>query len=99
MKTFFCKLIAPRPSFAQDMTPAEGKLMQDHADHWKAAMAKGHVVAFGLVGDPAGFYGVGIVEFEDEASARAFTDQDPTIRAQQGFRFEIQPMPFGAVRP
>jgi hypothetical protein len=99
MNAFFCKLIAPRPSFAQDMSPAEAQLMKDHGAYWREAMARGNVVSFGLVADPAGAYGIGIVEFEDAAAARSFTDGDPTILSQRGFRFEIQPMPFGAVRP
>lgn len=99
MKTFFCKLIAPRPSFTQDMTAAEGKLMQEHGAYWREWMAKGHIVSFGLVADPLGAYGIGIVEFEDEARVRSFTDNDPTVRSGQGFRFDIHPMPFGAVRP
>lgn len=82
-----------------DMTPHEAGLMQDHAAHWREWMTKGHVIAFGLVGDPAGPYGVGIVEFPDDGAVRAFTDDDPVIRAQAGFRYEVLPMPFGAVHP
>lgn len=98
-KTFFCKLIPPRSSFAQDLSPAEAKLMQDHAVYWKELMAKGYVVTFGLVGDPAGAYGIGILECEDDDAVRSLTDNDPTIKARQGFRYEIQPMPRGAVHP
>jgi YCII-related domain len=96
---FFCKLLPPRASFAQDMTPAEAQLMQEHATYWRDWMARGHVVVFGLVGDPRGAYGMGIVDFPSEAEARAFTDGDPTIRSGLGFEFEVLPMPFGAVRP
>ena len=72
--TFFCKLLPPRAGFLQDMTPAEGQLMQEHAAYWKEWMGRGHVVAFGVVGDPAGVFGMGVVEFDGEADARAFTD-------------------------
>ena len=95
---FFCKLIAPRADFVQTMTPAESQLMQEHATYWREWLAKGHVIAFGLVGDPRGAFGIGIVEFDSEDEARAFTDGDPTIRAGQGFAFEMLPMPFGVVR-
>ena len=98
MNAYFCKLVAPRPTFVQDMTPAERQLMQEHGTYWREWLAKGNVVTFGLVLDPAGAFGIGVVEFEDDASVRSFTDNDPTIRSGQGFRFEIQPMPFGAVR-
>ena len=96
MNAFFCKLIPPRPTFASDMTEAEMKLMQDHARYWTAGLEKGHVVVFGLVGDPGGAYGIGIAEFADEAAVTAFTAQDPVVRARAGFRYEILPMPLGA---
>jgi hypothetical protein len=72
--------------------------MQEHAAHWNAGLAAGSVIAFGLVADPAGPYGVGLVTFPDEAAARAFTDADPTIRSGSGFRFDVHPMPRGLVR-
>src|SRR5574338_660922 len=97
MKTYFCKLVAPRPSFVQDMTPEESQVMKDHGAYWREWLGKGHVVSFGLVLDPAGAFGIGIVEFDDDAAVRSFTDNDPTIRSGRGFRFDIHPMPFGAV--
>ena len=98
MIAFFCKLVPPRPTFAGDMTEHEVKLMQDHARYWTAGIEKGHVLVFGLVGDPDGAYGIGIVEFADETAARAFTADDPVIRARAGFRYDIHPMPLGATR-
>lgn len=95
---FFCKLLPPRADFALTMTPDELRLMQQHAAYWKEAMGRGHVVTFGLVGDPRGAYGIGIVTFPGEAEARAFTDADPTIRSDAGFAFEVMPMPLGAAR-
>ncbi len=95
---FFCKLLPPRATFVMDMTEAEMRLMQEHAAYWSAAAGRGEVVAFGLVADPAGAFGMGIVEFPTEADARAFTDGDPTIRSGQGFVFEVHPMPMGAAR-
>jgi uncharacterized protein YciI len=92
---FFCKLNPPRPDFAQTMTEAEASLMQQHAAYWTEWLAKGHVVAFGLVADPAGAFGVGIVDFPSEAEARSFTDADPTIQSGAGFRFDVYLMPMG----
>ena len=97
MKTYFCKLVAPRPSFVQDMTPEESQVMKDHGAYWREWLGKGHVVSFGFVLDPAGAFGIGIVEFDDDAAVGRFTDNDPTIRSGRGFRFDIHPMPFGAV--
>lgn len=95
---FFCKLVAPRPTFGQDMTPAEAQLMQRHAVYWNELMAQGHVITFGVVGDPKGVFGIAVVSFDSEAEVRAATDADPVIQAVQGFSFEIYPMPFGAAR-
>jgi uncharacterized protein YciI len=97
VKAFFCKLIPPRPTFAQDMSEAEAGLMQEHAAYWTSLMEKGQVVTFGLVADPKGAYGIGVVEVETDADAQALTANDPTIRANRGFRFEVHPMPRGAV--
>ncbi len=93
MKYFLYKLIPPRPTFAQDMKEAEARLMQEHAAYWKGLMDRGLVVAFGPVLDPKGGYGVGIVELEDAADANDLGVNDPTIKANIGFRFEMYPMP------
>ena len=47
MKTFFCKLVPPRPTFAQDMSDAEASLMQAHATYWRGLMDEGLAVGFG----------------------------------------------------
>ena len=97
MKTFFCRFHPPRPTFGQDMSPDEAALMQEHVGHWLQSPLWKGVRAFGPVADPAGFFGVAIVEAEDESAVRAVTDNDPAIRSGRGFRFEILPMPLGAM--
>ena len=99
MKTFFCKLIPPRPTFAQDMSAAEGRVMQEHAAYWRRLMAKGQVVVFGVVGDAAGAFGMGIVEVDADATVQSFTANDPVILSGRGFRYEVHLMPRGAVHP
>ena len=69
--------------------------MQAHAEYWKQGIDRGHAVVYGLVGDPAGPYGIGIVEFEDQRAVQRYTDADPVIVSNRGFRYEILPMPFG----
>jgi uncharacterized protein YciI len=99
MKTYFCKLLPPRPTFAEDMSGAERAMMQQHAAYWLDHMGKGHVVAFGPVADPAGAYGIGIVKFADEAEARRFAENDPAMRCGLGFRVLLHPMPRGVIQP
>lgn len=89
MPHFFLKLIPPRPSFAHDMSDAERETMQRHAGYLAALLADGRGVAFGPVMDPAGIFGMGIIEAADEAAARAITDNDP---ASAIARYEIYPM-------
>ena len=97
MQTFFCKLIPPRPSFPLDMSEAEVEVMRDHGGYWRTKMTQGQVVAFGPVFDPAGAYGLGIIEVTDEAAGRDFMENDPAVRSAVGFRYEMFPMPQGVV--
>jgi uncharacterized protein YciI len=71
------------------MNEAEREVMQRHAGYLAALLANGRGVAFGPVMDPAGVFGMGIIEAADEAAARAITDSDPasTIAC-----YEIYPM-------
>lgn len=95
LMTFFCKLVAPRADFVQTLTPGEMELMQRHGGYWNQGIADGHVVAYGLVADPRGAFGIGIVNFDSGDDVLAFTDGDPVIQSGHGFSFEIAPMPMG----
>jgi hypothetical protein len=91
-RAFLLRLIAPRTSFAADMTPEESALMKVHGEYWRAKLDEGVAVAFGPVLDPAGAWGLGLLRAPDESAVRAFIAEDPVIRAQRGFRYEILPM-------
>lgn len=99
MQTFFCKLLTPRPTFAQDMSAAEADLMREHAAYWREWMGQGKVVVFGPVADPAAAFGIAILEVSDKGELARLTSNDPVIRAARGFQYEIHPMPLGAVHP
>jgi uncharacterized protein YciI len=86
---FFLKLVPPRATFASDMTPDEAKLMQQHADYWKAEFAKGTVLIIGPVLDPKGAWGMAVLETEDEA--RALAMNDPSVEAGLN-KVELSPM-------
>ncbi len=89
---FFVRLIAPRPTFVQDMTPDERAIMETHGKYWAGKLAEGAVLAFGPVLDPKGSWGLGIVRARDEAEVRAFEAGDPAITANRGFHYEILPI-------
>jgi uncharacterized protein YciI len=98
MKYFLCKLIPPRPLFGMDLTEEETKAMREHIAHWTKAMEKGTVIAFGPVADPKGFWGVGIVQVEDESELEDLTANDPVIQAGLGFHHEVYAIPQIMVR-
>jgi uncharacterized protein YndB with AHSA1/START domain len=92
LRYFVCRLLAPRPTFAQDMTAAEAEMMGRHAAYWTGLMKKGTVLVFGPVGDPKGAWGLGVVRVASEAEALALRDGDPAIQSGRGFSYEILPM-------
>jgi hypothetical protein len=53
-KQFLYKLIPTRPTFSQDMTKVERRLMQEQAIYWKGLTEIGTAIVFGLVLDPKG---------------------------------------------
>jgi uncharacterized protein len=79
MATFVFRLIAPRPTFALDMTPEERELMGRHAAHWKPYLDAGQMVVFGPVLEADESWGLGVVEADDEDALRAFAAADPAV--------------------
>jgi uncharacterized protein YciI len=75
------------------MTPAEAKLMQEHSEYWQNLMRKGLVVVYGPVSDPKGAYGIAVLQLDDNMDANALGADDPTIKANVGFKFEVHSMP------
>jgi len=52
MKYFLYKLVPPRPTFHQDMTEVEGKVMQEHGAYWRDLADSRIAVVVGPVIDP-----------------------------------------------
>jgi uncharacterized protein YciI len=98
MTTFVLRLIAPRSTFAQDMTDEEREIMGRHAAHWKPYLDSGQMVVFGPVIDGTGSYGLAVVEAEDEDEVRRFAAEDPVVISNTAV-FEVGKMPRGFVRP
>ena len=98
MPVHLCKLLPPRPTFPGDMSESEAALMREHAAYWRGLAERGVAVVFGPVFDPAGVWGLAIVESAHETTAATLTSDDPVIRSGAGFRYEIHPMPQAVVR-
>ena len=92
MPHFFCRLIAPRPTFPWDMSDDEKVLMGRHAEYWKDMCDRGVVLVYGPVLDPNGPFGMGVFEGADEAEVKRHTAADPVMQANIGFRIEVTPM-------
>jgi uncharacterized protein len=95
---YLYKLIPPRPSFAADMTDDERAIMTDHVAYWTRQRDLGFAVGFGPVADPAGSWGVAIVETGTDQAARQLRADDPAISSGLATA-EIYPMPSAVVRP
>jgi uncharacterized protein YciI len=90
---FLIKLLPPRNTFMQDMSPEEAAIMQKHVAYWQSAMEQGKVHAFGPVADPEGGWGLGILETQDRAEAEALCASDPARLSGRGFQTKICVMP------
>ncbi|WP_433798223.1 YciI family protein [Actinomycetospora sp. CA-084318] len=85
------RLIAPRPTFAQDMTAEEVAVMAEHAGYWHGLVERGTAVLFGPVADPAGFWGLAVVETDSAEEAERVRDADPAV-VRGVCRGEMHPM-------
>ena len=88
---YYFKLIPPRPTFPQDMTSEERAVMEEHSEYFRQQFELGRVLLYGPVMAMKGAFGLGILEVADEAEARRFGEDDPSVRAGLN-RFEIHPM-------
>jgi uncharacterized protein len=95
---FLDKLLPPRPSFPVDMSEHEAAVMAEHGRYWRGLLAEGTAVAFGPVLDPAGAWGLGLVEVASEDEAERIRDGDPAVVCGVATA-EIHPMVTAIVRP
>jgi uncharacterized protein YndB with AHSA1/START domain len=89
---FLCRLLPPRPTFAQDMNERERAAMLEHVGYWTGLAEKGVAVAFGPVMDPQGAWGLGLLQAADEAQIRELQANDPAIKAEIGLRYDTMPI-------
>ena len=100
MGAFVIRLVAPRPTFALDMSDEEREVMGRHAAHWKPYMDAGQVAVFGPVHGDGGSWGLAVVEADDaeEHELRAFAGRDPFVTSGTG-SVEVGKLLTGFVRP
>jgi|HubBroStandDraft_1064217.scaffolds.fasta_scaffold00137_23 uncharacterized protein YciI len=82
---YFFQLIPPRATFPQDITDAEKLLMQQHSVYFQEQFAAGKVLLYGPVMAASGAFGLAVLEVENEveneAEARQFGQNDPSVKA------------------
>jgi len=98
VSTFVFRLVAPRPTFALDMTDEEREIMGRHAAYWQPLVESGQMVVFCPVLDSTGSWGLGVVEADDEDELRAFAADDPVVVTGTA-TIEMGQMLAGHVRP
>jgi len=94
---FVYRLVPPRPSFAMDMTDAERAAMGEHAAYWRALLDRRTAVVFGPVLDPAGVWGLAVVEAASADDVQAIGAGDPAVSSGVA-TFEVYPMLGGSAR-
>ena len=92
MKHYVCRLTGPRPTFPQDMTPREAEIMQAHVAYCGELLRAGKALVFGPVADPAGVWGLGVLQLADDADPQEIVANDPVTKANAGFKYELMPM-------
>lgn len=96
-RPFVYKLIPPRPTFPQDASEAEMAVMQQHFAYWRHLFGQGDVLIYGPVADPAGTWGLAIVEAKTEQEVHDIGMADPAVMSK-AFSFEVYPIENALVR-
>lgn len=99
MPVFACRLNPPRPDFARTLSAEEAVAMGEHARYWNDLFKRGTAVVVGPVSDPAGFWGLAVVDVAELSEANRITESDPAILADVGLSYDILPIPQALVRP
>ena len=88
---YLYRLLPPRPTFSQDMTPPEAEVMERHVGYWQDLLNRGVAVAFGPVLHPEEPWGLGLLELDDEQDAQAIGERDPAVQSRT-CTYEVVPM-------
>jgi uncharacterized protein YciI len=75
--SYFLFKFMPRPDFRETMTDTEAAVMADHVAYWQALADKGTALVVGPVDDPAGAWGMAVIEVDSADQADAIMADDP----------------------
>jgi hypothetical protein len=88
---FLYRLQPPRPTFPQDMSPAEAEVMDRHFAYWQDLLGRDVALAYGPVHDPEHPWGMGLLDVDDEQAARGIGEADPAVQGRI-CAYEVLPM-------
>lgn len=95
--SYFVFRFMPRPDFRDTMTETEAAVMREHVAYWQSLADKGTALVVGPVADPAGPYGLAVVEADSAEEAEAIVATDPVVRGEIG-PVSLHPMLSAIVR-
>lgn len=93
MAHFLLKLHGPRATFPGDASDEEREAMRLHAEYWQALIDNRTAIAVGPVFDPAGAWGMALVETENAERAERLGWDDPVILSGLGFSYSLATIP------
>ena len=76
---YFLFRFTPRSDFRETMTDAETAVMLEHVAYWQSLADKGTALVVGPVADPAGAWGMCVIEVESAEQAEAVRQADPVV--------------------
>jgi uncharacterized protein YciI len=98
MSWYLYRLLPGRRDFAATMTDDERAIMGRHVQYWSEHLASGRVMIFTPVADPAGDWGLGIVQAQTPADAAALGDADPAVVSGIA-RYDVLALPGAITAP
>lgn len=72
--------------------------MQAHVAYCGELLQAGKALIFGPVSDPAGVWGLGVLQLADDADPQEIVANDPVSKANAGFTYQVMPMLRAATR-
>lgn len=69
-----------------------------HVAYCGELLHAGKALVFGPVADPAGIWGLGVLQLPDDADPQEIVANDPVTKANAGFTYQVMPMLRAATR-
>jgi hypothetical protein len=81
MTWYLYRLIPPRADFGSTMNDAERAAMGAHVAYWTGQLDAGKAIIFSPVADPAGDWGMAVVNADSDGELQQMGEHDPAVIA------------------